>query len=412
MLGAKGLIALSPRVSGGAMADTLAVNAAKDALWSAVEDLVPDFLARAGEGERLRTMPADLVERAKAAGLFRLNLPQSLGGIELYPAATAAIFEEISRADGSAGWTLVIGNSTAFFAWLDPTVAKKLIGDHPDFVSTSMWAPLGQATPEQPGRFTVSGRWPFNSGCPHAAWLQVGVLVTDSGAPRMLASGAPDWRFAFIPARSAAIEDTWDAMGLRGTGSHHLAVSAVDVPAAHLAAPFFEPARHDGPLWRIPLITQAAMFLAAVPLGIARRALDEFAAIATKKVRGPATQSIGHDAAVQCQLTQAQGALASARSFLFDTIGQTWDAACRGDEPGLEQRSLVLLAANQAMRAGTEAVDRVFHLAGAEAVYAHHPLQRCFRDVHTAGQHILFSTGRDQAFDKVRLGIDQPTYLI
>ena len=64
------------------------------------------------------------------------------------------------------------------------------------------------------------------------------------------------------------------------------------------------------------------------------------------------------------------------------------------------------------MRAGTEAVDRVFRLAGAEAVYAHHPLQRCFRDVHTAGQHILFSGGRDQAYAKVRLGIDQPTFLI
>ena len=64
------------------------------------------------------------------------------------------------------------------------------------------------------------------------------------------------------------------------------------------------------------------------------------------------------------------------------------------------------------MRAGVEAVDRVFHLAGAEAVFAHHPLQRCFRDIHTVGQHILFSAGRDQAFAKVRLGIDQPTYLI
>jgi len=381
-----------------------------DTLRSTVAALLPEFRARAAESEQLRTMPADLVRQAKAGGLFRLNLPRSLGGLELDPATTAEIFEEISRADGSAGWTIVIGNSTAFFAWLDPAVAKELIGGEADFVSTSMWAPLGRAVPDSSGRFTVSGRWPFNSGCPHAAWLQVGVMVTGAGPPRP--GGAPDWRFAFVPAPSAVIEDTWDAMGLRGTGSHHLAVSAVDVPAAHLAAPFFEPARHDGPLWRIPLITQAAMFLAAVPLGIARRALDEFAAIATKKVRGPATQSIGHDAAVQCQLTQAQGALASARSFLFDTIGQTWDAACRGDEPGLEQRSLVLLAANQAMRAGTEAVDRVFHLAGAEAVYAHHPLQRCFRDVHTAGQHILFSTGRDQAFAKVRLGIDQPTYLI
>jgi len=46
------------------------------------------------------------------------------------------------------------------------------------------------------------------------------------------------------------------------------------------------------------------------------------------------------------------------------------------------------------------------------AKIASHPLQRCFRDIHAAGQHILFSSSRDQAFAKVRLGIDQPTYLI
>jgi len=389
----------------------MTVNDDIAALRSAVAELVPAFHARADEGERLRTMPADLVIRAKEAGLFRLNLPRSLGGYELEPAVTVEILEEISRADGSAGWTLVIGNSTAFFAWLDPVVAKDLIGPAPDFISTSMWAPLGQAT-AQPGGFTVSGRWPLNSGCPHATWLQVGVPVTEAGRPRTLACGAPDWRFAFVPARSAVIEDTWDAMGLCGTGSHHLSLSGVPVPAERLAAPFFEPARHDGPLWRIPLITLAAMFLAAVPLGIARRALQEFTALAARKVRGPAAQSIGHDAAAQVELARAEGALAAARSFLFDAIGGVWDTACRGDEPSLAQRALVLLAANQAMRAGTEAVDRVFRPAGADAVFARHPLQRCLRDIHAAGQHILFSSGRDQAFAKVRLGIEQPTYLI
>ncbi len=100
------------------------------------------------------------------------------------------IFEEISQADGSAGWTIVIGNSTAFFAWLDPDVARELIGGDPDFVSTSMWAPLGHAAPDGSGRFAVSRRWPFNSGCPHAAWLQVGVMVTGADSPRP--DGAPD----------------------------------------------------------------------------------------------------------------------------------------------------------------------------------------------------------------------------
>jgi len=112
------------------------------------------------------------------------------------------------------------------------------------------------------------------------------------------------------------------------------------------------------------------------------------------------------------ELARAEGALASARSFLFDTITRIWATACGGDEPNLGQRALVLLAANQAVRAATEAVDRVFRLAGAGAVYTHHPLQRCFRDVHAAGQHILFSAGRDQAYAKVRLGIGQPTFLI
>jgi len=258
----------------------------------------------------------------------------------------------------------------------------------------------------------VSGRWPFNSGCPHASWLQVGVLVTEAGGPRMRACGAPDWRFAFVPARCAVIEDTWQAMGLGGTGSHHLSLSGVPVPPERLAAPFFEPARHDGPLFRIPLVTLATMFLAAVPLGIARRALEEFTALAVRKSRGPATQSIAHDASAQAQLARAEGMLASARSFLFDTIAAVWDTACRGDEPSLQQRAAVLLAANQTVRAAIDAVDRVFPLAGADAVLASNSLQRCFRDIHAAGQHILFSSGRDQAYAKVRLGIDQPTYLI
>jgi indole-3-acetate monooxygenase len=98
--------------------------------------------------------------------------------------------------------------------------------------------------------------------------------------------------------------------------------------------------------------------------------------------------------------------------LLFETITGIWGTACRGDELGLEQRALALLAATQAVRAAVDAVDGVFRLAGAEAVFGCNPLQRCFRDVHTIGQHILFSASREQAFAKVRLGIDQPTYLI
>jgi len=72
---------------------------------------------RAQEAESLRTMPPDLVQAARSAGLFRMAAPRSLGGSERDPLAIVTAIEELSHADGSAGWTVLIGNSTAFFAW-------------------------------------------------------------------------------------------------------------------------------------------------------------------------------------------------------------------------------------------------------------------------------------------------------
>lgn len=388
------------------------LSAMTDTMLDTARHFAPELSARAAEGEALRTMPADLVDRLKRSGLFRLHLPRSLGGLELDPATYVEVIEELSRADGSAGWTVVIGNSTAFFAWLDPHVARELLAGTPDLASTSMWGPFGHAVPDDAGAFSLSGRWPFNSGCRHAEWLQVGAFVMDGEAPRRRPEGAPDWRLAFVPRSAAEIEDTWDAAGLRGTGSHHLSIATRHVPEEHFAAPFFEPARHAGPLWRIPFMTLAAIAMAGFPLGVARRALDEFTEIARSKVRRAGTESIAHDGHVQVQLARAEGGLHAARAFVFDTIGEIWDSVCRGDDLCVEQRARMLLATNQAMHSGVDAVERVCRLAGADAVFSAHPLQRCFRDIHAADQHLLFSPVRDQAFAKVRFGIDQLTFLL
>jgi alkylation response protein AidB-like acyl-CoA dehydrogenase len=378
----------------------------------AVRALAPDLSARSAEGEALRTMPADLVARAKQAGLFRLAMPRSLGGFELDPATLVEAVEELSRADGSAGWTILIGNATLFFAWLEPGVAQDMIGQDVDFASTSMFGAFGQAVSQSDANFAVSGRWPFNSGCPHAECLQVGVIVMDGQTPRLRAPGVQDWQFAFVPRPAAHIEDTWHALGLRGTGSHHLSLAAVPVPREHLAAPLLEPARHDGPLWRLPGFTLATILMVGFPLGVARRALDEFATLAGRKARGDGGHTIAQDGHVQAELAGAEAGLRAARAFVFDVIGELWTTACAGDPPSLEQRGRMLLASSQAMRAAVHAVDVVFHMAGASAVYDDQPLQRCFRDIHTANQHLIFSTLRDQAWASVHFGLTQPTFFI
>jgi indole-3-acetate monooxygenase len=370
-------------------------------------DLAPDLSARASEAERLRTMPDDLVARVRAAGLFRMALPASLGGLELDPVTMIEVIETLSEADGSGGWTVLIGNSTAFFAWLDPTVAKEMIGDDLGFCSTSMFGPFGQARSSGEDAFTVSGRWPFNSGCPHAEWLQVGVFVMGEEGPRIRDGGSePDWRFAFVRRESAVIEDTWDALGLRGTGSHHLTLDEVRVPAEHFAAPIYESARGDGPLSFLGLFDVAAVVMAGFPLGVARRAIDEFTLLARSKFRGNPANTVAGNGHTQMLLSQAESRLRSARLYVHDVAGAVWETCCAGDRPLLPLRAELALATCHAMRTAVEAVDSLYRLAGAEAVFTGHPLERCFRDLHAGSQHIIYSTTQEQQFSRVRLGLD------
>src|SRR5262245_41153859 len=111
----------------------------------AARSLAPEFSARAPEAESLRTMPADLVAKVRRAGLFRIGVPRALGGLELDPVSIIETVEEVSRADGSAGWTTLIGNATAFFAWLEPDAVAEMFAGATGFVSTGVWGPQGRA---------------------------------------------------------------------------------------------------------------------------------------------------------------------------------------------------------------------------------------------------------------------------
>jgi indole-3-acetate monooxygenase len=156
----------------------------REEIFARAGTLAPEFQARAAEGEINRTMPADLAAKVKKAGLFRLSLPASLGGWEVGPVTLFEVIEKLSHADGSAGWTVLIGNNPSLMAWLDPAVAARMLNGDPDICASAAFAPLGRAVPDGNGSFTVTGRWPCNSGCPHSEWFLGGVLVMDGDQPR------------------------------------------------------------------------------------------------------------------------------------------------------------------------------------------------------------------------------------
>src|SRR3954447_4551420 len=300
------------------------------------DELRVEVRASADESEALRTMPSHLVETIKAAGLFRIAMSANLGGLELEPTTIVESIEAMSHADASAGWTTLVGNSTAFFAWLEPTAAKDMLGGDTNVVSTSMFAPMGQARRDG-GDLVVRGRWPFNSGCVHADWYQVAVVVMDDGQPHVRTDGRPDVRFAMFPRDGATIIDTWHSLGLRGTGSHDIEVHDLRIPIEHTAAPMLDDPAGGGPLSRLGFFPLLTVLMSGFPLGVARRALDELGQIASTKRRGASTVPIADDSRVQHDIGGADAALLAARAFLVDVLGDAWMTVTTGAALSSEQ---------------------------------------------------------------------------
>jgi alkylation response protein AidB-like acyl-CoA dehydrogenase len=273
-----------------------------------------------------------------------------------------------------------------------------------------VFAPTGQLTQAGDDGLRLTGRWSCSSGSAHADLFIGGGLVMDASGPRMVAGRGPDWRLAVTAASDVTVHDTWDSIGLRGTGSHDVTVNGLSVPAEHAMSPFFEAARHDGPLFRLPFFTLIGVTIAGFALGVARRALDEMVAIATTKVRPPGPDPIGRDGDVQVSIAHAEAALQAARAFVFEALDTMWGAALSGDVPVDELRARFLLANRHAMRVAVDAITTAIGFGGMVALQPDHPLQRCLRDVHAANQHIYFSQAATKRYAKSLLGIEQETF--
>jgi alkylation response protein AidB-like acyl-CoA dehydrogenase len=374
---------------------------------AAARALAPELSDRAREGELLGTLPPDLVEKAREARLFSLMTPSSLGGLELAPRDVIDVLEELCRADGSAGWTIIIGNATAFVTWFEPEVAAALLAGSRDTIGAGSFAPAGKLLDRGNGTFDFSGRWSFVSGCRHADGFLLGGFVMDGAHPRIIDGFGPDWRFAYVAAEAVEIIDNWDVAGLRGTGSNDVSVAGLVVDERHTIAPFREAARHDNALARFPLFTLIGVQFAAVPLGIGRRALDELLAIAPTKTRIGSTMPIGDEADVQLAIARADAALRAARAYVGETVDDAYATALDGGVPSIEQRARVQVAVQNAMRAGLAAVDLAFAAGGAGALRNDNVVQRCFRDLHAAAQHVYFSPGSWKRYTKILLGTER-----
>jgi len=371
----------------------------------AVAALSPQIEAAAEENERARRLSLPLVEAMAEAGLFRLWRPRSLGGAEVDPATALRVVEAVSRIDGAPGWCLAVhGNGSLPSGYLPREGAREIFGRDPNVPVAGTWPPLGEAVSVN-GGYRATGRWPFASGCQHARWLQAGCRIIDRDGPRPLPDGSPVVRVLFFPATNCEILDTWHTAGMRGTGSHDFTIKDVFVPAEHTMS-FREPPVESGPLYALPTIGLSAAAIAAVSLGIARHAIDILTAVAGVKVAMRSQRVLSQHAALQADLGRAEGLLRAGRALLYQTVEEAWQIAAAGETLGVTQRVLLFLAATQAQQAATQAVDLMYGAAGSAAIYANTGLERCLRDIRTAGHHIAVAPGNYEMVGQALLGFD------
>ena len=310
--------------------------------------------------------------------------------------------EEVARADGSAGWCTMIGATSGLISgYLEPSVAREIYGDT-RCVTGGVFAPRGKAR-VQGETYVASGRWPFASGVGHCSWLMGGCFVTDeSGAE----TSAPKARMLLFPATEVVVHDTWDVAGLRGTGSHDIEVKELTVPVARSVSLTTDRPFAAGALYRFPIFGLLALGISAVTLGIASRAVEELTALATEKTPTGSRRRLAERSVVQIEVARAWAEIESARAFIRSAV-EVADQEAENGDLSVRTRARLRLAATHATGVAAHATDRMYDTGGGTSIYMSSPLQRCFRDVHVATQHVM--VGGDSTLElcgRVLLGVD------
>ncbi len=372
-----------------------------------VAPVAEDIARMSDRAERERRLPDELMGALKSNGLFSLYAPKRVSGLELPLPEALETVEEVARHDGSTGWVVALGvGNDVFTCSLDDDGFGRVFANGPVLLAGSPG--LNVRAERIDGGYRITGQWQYASGAPNADWCNVAAPIFENGAPRMGSFGMPEMVLAFMHPGDVEIVDTWHVAGMRATGSHDLRADGVFVPEAltgsfSLAGPV---PKQPSILARIPFMTLLGMVQAPpVCLGVARHAIEEFRTLALEKERPPSPR-LAEQPEAQQAIGKAEALVRSARAYFYSAANEAWDTAAADQPFSFESRANIRLACLTAAENSVAAVDLLWRMAGSTAIFESSPLERCWRDVHTAAQHVQVQDGRWATAGRILLGLD------
>lgn len=379
-------------------------------------DMLAPFAAEAGkrseEFEKQGFISQDFADRLAETGLYRLCNLRAHGGLDGTPMDYARVTEKMAEFDGSAAWVLFIGITSALsYTNMAPDEVSEILGPG-NVITAGVFAPMGRAVPNlQDGEegFLLSGEWQWGSGIRNSGFVSVGGFVVDAdGRPLKDENGIPDQRSFLLNVSDVDLLDTWHVSGLKGTGSTDFRVENVFVPNRRTFT-----LSSEGPdnraVSRFPAFGFLAIGITAVALGLAKAAIDELTNIAKAKTPQGSRKTLALRSTTQIRLATSHARLKAARLLVFSEISDLWQEAEAGGDISVEARRDLRLALTHAVQECADIVRDMYTLAGGSSVYSKSPLQRHFRDIHVAQQHMMVSENTLELVGRLFLDIDVPT---
>jgi 3-hydroxy-9,10-secoandrosta-1,3,5(10)-triene-9,17-dione monooxygenase len=371
--------------------------------------LIPQLRDRASRTEELRRLPPETERDLHDSGLFRIVQPKRVGGSEFDYVALVDCADAIGRADASAAWNFANLASHHWMLGMFHKRAQDLVWDKdPDvLIASSFIFPAGRARKVDDG-YRLRGSWPFSSGVESCEWnMLASVVFSDDEADGI------EYRIFLLNKSDYKIKDTWNAAGLRGTGSNDVEVvdafvaEPMTVAVSDLAGgPTPGSAVNPNALYALPVFSLFPYVLSGVALGNAQACLDDYVDLARHRASTYNRAKLADLQSTQIKIAEASSKIDAARLIMRATCVEAMADARRGHVPDIAAKTKLRRDGAYSVNLCTEAVSLLFSASGARGLFTTGALQRQFRDAHAINSHLAFNfDAAGTNYGRVALGL-------
>ena len=371
--------------------------------------MIPQLRDRAAKTEELRCLPPETERDLHDAGLFRIVQPKRVGGSELDYVSLLDCAEMLGRADASVAWNFANLASHHWMLGMFDQRAQDEVWDKDVnvLIASSFIFPAGRAR-KVAGGYRLRGNWPFSSGVASCEWNMLASVVSSDDE----ADGI-EYRIFLVHKGDYEIVDTWNAVGLRGTGSNDVEVKDAFVAEPMTVAvndlaggPTPGSAANPNALYALPVFSLFPYVLSGVALGNAQACLDDYVDIARYRVSTYNRAKLSDMQSTQIKIAEASAKIDAARLIMRSACIEAMADARQGYIPDVAAKTKSRRDGAFSVNLCTEAVSMLFAASGARGLFTTGVLQRQFRDAHAINSHLAFNfDAAGTNYGRVALGL-------